>query len=529
MRYFKQIKSIFVKNKTIFELTRVAISIFVILLIAFMLNPLVPNNMDEFSLFHNIECRYYPNNKMNKFDVSCMYYDLQFPFTNMYLPLREFGYMGSILSLYLFPFFIVYPHQIITRVVGLLFLIPQAFIYGKILKKDWFPIFFGLVLFFQYFFQHFVDTGAIAIQITFLLLAIYLLNKWLSKQKIKYLYYFSVICFLGIFSKLTFIWYLPSLFIYFIFKVYGNKKKLDLKNILGPLFLFVFLILVLFLSKDRWGNYYYNEFFIDNPNGSVFDFNLSRLLYLVLNPYFATSMIFNVYDNVIIKIVNFIFLFGAIPLSWFYIYKKSNKYCLNSVLWFVLFLFSYFTISLISKAGIIHHVILIFPFLILSFISTFYLLKKYISKKVTYLFILFFLIYNLFFFFTFSGGRPLFGNEYVRYDINKILSKPEIADNYIFVVVDWGMYYYQSLFGNKNQTVLYIQNFSTDGQVDLIRDLAKENNKNLLFIYHRDKTETDPRFIKKNFFVSECETFIDSNSWGIIFEEGSLSKHCIKQ
>jgi len=153
------------------------IAIVVILIVSFLLNPHVPNNMDEFSLYHNLACEYYPNNKLNTFRVGCQSYDIKLPFTKTYLPLREFGYMGSILSIYLAPFFILFPYQIITRVVGLLFLIPQSYLYAKILKRDWFLIFISLLIFFQYFFQHFVDTGTVSIQITLLLLSVFYLKK----------------------------------------------------------------------------------------------------------------------------------------------------------------------------------------------------------------------------------------------------------------------------------------------------------------------------------------------------------------
>lgn len=514
---------------TIFiKFIKLFVSLFLIVSSAFLLNPSVPNNMDEYSLFHTLACNYYKNNKLNIHNIGCSNFDLKLPFTNVYLPLREFGYMGSILSLYLAPFFLLFPHPIITRIVGLLFLIPQAYFYGKILKREWFFIFLGLLFFFPYFFQHFVDTGTVAIQITLLLASLVSLNEWFTSKKGKYLLFFTILCFLGIFSKLTFFWYLPSLCIYLLIRLKDKKNNKIYGQIVFFSLFFTFLVTILMLSKDRSGFFYLHEFFIDIPNDNLVNTHNFNIISRIINPYISTEMILQPKSHILISVIHSVILLGLTPLSWLIGYLKYKKWNKVSILWFFLFLVTIFVINLTSKAWSIHHAILAYPYLILSFISSVIFLtrKNFLTRKIGYIFLLFFVTYNLYLFFSFNTNKINMGNEYIRYDINTLLSKPQIATEYTYVIVDWGMYYFQSLFGDKNQEVIYIQNFSDDFTANYIRNLARKGNRKLVFIYDARPTETDPEFIKQNFFVEECKLFSQSDSWRILFESGTLTKYC---
>jgi len=137
-----------------------------------------------------------------------------------------------------------------------------------------------------------------------------------------------------------------------------------------------------------------------------------------------------------------------------------------------------------------------------------------------------FFIYNLFFFFTLIKQTPQLGNEQIRYEINHFLSNKEIANDYIYVVVDWGMYYFQSLFGDINQTVLYEEPFSEIYQVEDLEIIRSQTHNNFLFIYNKNVGATVTEFIKANYDVVECLPFKNSGSWGILYENKKLKDFC---
>ena len=62
------------------------------------------------------------------------------------------------------------------------------------------------------------------------------------------------------------------------------------------------------------------------------------------------------------------------------------------------------------------------------------------------------------------------------------------------------MYYIQSLYGRKDQTVLYIDPLENNSQVDSIKEIAKKLNKNVIFILRKESDyHKGLSVIKKNF------------------------------
>ena len=186
----------------------------------------VPYNMDEFSSYQVIICAHYKNAHLNTFRESCGRSDLNVLNTGLFLPLREYEYIGSITSLYYYPVFLMWKSPVSARFMGIIFLLIQAIILSKIFKIKIEYIFLGLVAFFPYFFQHIVDTGVVGFQITLTYAAYYFLTRWFEKINLKYILIVSLLLFLGIWAKLTFVFFLPGLSLIFLQLLIKNRKSI---------------------------------------------------------------------------------------------------------------------------------------------------------------------------------------------------------------------------------------------------------------------------------------------------------------
>lgn len=317
-------------------------------MVAYIGSSFVPYNMDEFSLYHTLSCIYYEHNSLNSFRVGCHEYDLTLQGTQNPLPLREYTYMGSVTSLYYAPFFLLSHSPISARFVGLLFLIPQAYIFALLLKrKGCFPyIFFGLTLFFPYFFQHFADTGVVGFQITLALMIIYFLQKWVHSQKGVYIIGGAILFFIGLWAKLTFLWFVPAFTICLIGYTYYHYKKKSVLHvrtysvqIILAFIVFIILSTILFSAKDIYGNPYVTQL-THTHNGKTYSLietikkihphNIanSPITKALINPLESTQRIYVPESPTALSyIYAFILLigvpFGIIYLSWRKNYTKK--------------------------------------------------------------------------------------------------------------------------------------------------------------------------------------------------------------
>ena len=72
-------------------------------------------------------------------------------------------------------------------------------------------------------------------------------------------------------------------------------------------------------------------------------------------------------------------------------------------------------------------------------------------------------------------------------DLHRIWQNLQFASNYLYAVVDWGMHYYQGLYGHKSQSVLYIEPLQSDQQIRSLKEQSQKYQRKLLFIYHHDR------------------------------------------
>jgi len=187
-----------------------------------------PICMDEFSQYHPIICAHYEGNKLNIFREACGMYDLKIPGTETFLPLRSYGYGGSLSSLLYYPFFLIWQSPYSARAIGFLFVLIQAYFLSKLLRFKFRNALLGIVLFFPYIYQILIDTGIIQFYTTAIIMIVYFTQQWFSTFKNRYIYLTGFFLFLLFFARLSFGFGFPALmaiFIYFGIRNYDNWRR----------------------------------------------------------------------------------------------------------------------------------------------------------------------------------------------------------------------------------------------------------------------------------------------------------------
>jgi len=507
----------------------------------------IPPNMDEYSLYHTLMCHYYPNNSLNVFRENCQGYDLNLLNTGLVLPLREYAYMGSLTSLIYYPLFLIWKNPDSARFLGIILLFLQAIILSKLFKSRIEYVFLGLISFFPYFFQHVVDTGDVGLQCCGVFLVLLLFKKWFMTYKTKYAALISFVIFLGVWTKLTFFFVLPGVGSIVLMQILQNKKqflkkrvvKSALYGIIIATILLLGLLSLLFLSTSPSNSHerpYLNQIMNSKSQdlGEIINIKIlqSRLFKTLLNPFEATQRIYSDVTTYThsgsVKPPNLFvyfydFLVYLTPFIFWIIVRHKNKQhqtlATTSLIFYFAFVLTLFLILKTENTWAMHHIVLAFPFLILSYLAIIDLLKETkIGRKVIVFGFIIFILMNCYFFFTFYHKEFPSQTDFSRIKMNGLLKNEYLANNYFYVVTDWGMYYYQALYGDKSQSVLYMEPLRDAWQVNALKELSKKHNRKILFIYNSKVMSSDHNLIENNFVLKDCSVITSQSVWKIRLE-----------
>src|SRR3990167_3854313 len=139
-----------IKHPVLLMILRAAPYALICIVIAVVFSRYVPINMDEFVQYHPLLCHFYPLNTLNIYREPCGLYDLDLLGTGLVLPLRAFGYTGSIVSVLYTPLFLLWRDVESARLFGCLLLTVQAFCLAKIFRCKMWIAFAGISAFFPY-------------------------------------------------------------------------------------------------------------------------------------------------------------------------------------------------------------------------------------------------------------------------------------------------------------------------------------------------------------------------------------------
>lgn len=488
----------------------------------------VPFNMDTFGQYHALMCAHYPLNKLNKFTEGCGSYDLA-PIANYYLPLRSYSYLGSFPCVLYYPLFRLWPSPYSARLLGFIILAIQAFFIRKLFKIDLLVSFLILLSCMPYAFQHIVDFGAVCFQTTSVFFICYLGEKWALSLKNNatyswiYPFFAGITIFIGIWTKLSYFVVLPgSIVLFFYYLIAQREISTSLCRVRYKEF--VKGVLILFSVAATPTFILFNSFSIEHQKYYVFLAKSASKLHLTLNwgltkyffnPLLTADRIFEIADDkitisgLLLAIIILGLLFFGIRQLWI----KKIKYGF-AVLNILLFLLAFFFIAMHPKSLRMHHVVLSLPFLILALC---YICSKLNKNRLIFVLLVVFCIVNLNLYRTLTKLKPQEENHPSLLRINQLLNK-QYANQYVFVVIDWGMYYIKALYGEKNQCVLYIRPFNRSQQVAAVKKILNKLKRKALFIGRVD-SHSSLSLIKQHFpDIIELQTNFDTGHWRIWYE-----------
>lgn len=489
----------------------------------------VPFNMDEFGQYVLISYHHSPLNRLNVFRESLAGYYLA-PFPNIFLPLRSFYYAGTLQAFLYYPIFMLWASPHSARSLGLIMLAFQAYFLYKIFKTDILVSFIFLISFMPYAFIHIVDTGPVTFQTTSVFFICYLLSQWMASLKKKkrfrweYPFIIGTILFLGLWYKLAYTFMLPGLSILILYYLIGNKKifkSLSGKKILvRSLFVMAASAMIpaflLLNSTDPYGDKYYKWLTSASTLGI---FNFSKLITLCnffTNPLRAAHTIFLFRPDqitaqgvlLILTIIAFIVL-GTMQL-------RSKKIKIDFVVLNLLcFIATLLLMSKSERVDSMHHVVLSLPFLVLAL---FYIYSRVQGRLLAIILAALFLLVNLNLYVNLTRLQPWPANHPGKVKLNELLNE-KYSNKYVFVVIDWGMYYMKALYGPRQQCVLYMEPLNSGYQIVKLNEILYKTKRKALFI-SLVNSESNLALIRTSFpSLAELKTDFDTGIWKVLYEK----------
>lgn len=512
-------------------------------LVASAFAALVPYNTDEFIHYHTLLCHAYPLNTLNTFAGACGALDLNFLNTGLVLPLRAYLYSGSFPSLYYLPLFWLWPSPVSARLLNILFLLAQALVLGKLFRLGTWKTFLGLLLFFPYAFQHVVDTGPVSFQILCVYVCAWLFDRWTKKPSYLYPLLAAVLAFLAVWTKLIFIALLPGIGMLLALAVHQSRLKLDSPQAVsrvsaqlmaGALVFFgLTAALLLSTSPASPASHPLLEEILDKGEHYGPIELMQRLPHLevtktLLNPLAATHRIYDVWPIAHAGLTRFyaLLLYAAVPLIALAALrsKELRRSAWKPLVVYILFPLTFLLIARTKASWAMHHTILSFPFLILSTLSLYSILRTARSaygKKLRQIFMgclgLFFAI-NILWFALFPAQAVQTSDDRSKERINALLHSEEIGGAYFYAVTDWGMYFYQGLYGPQNQSVIYPRGIYRQEEFAALKALSAAHERKMLFIVNSHERTTDLALIRTHFTLTRCEALDEEGAWQVWYE-----------
>jgi len=517
--------------------------------------------MDEFLQYNEIIYGHYPNNHWNVFNEGPGLYDLNIYNSGLILPLRSYYYMGVTPALYYYPLFLIWKHPMSARFTGIVFLFLQAALLARIVRFRREYLFFGLLAFFPYLFQHLVETGLVGLQIVCLLGIYLLLRGWFEEPSWRRAMGIAGLTFLGVWTKLSFLWYGPALGLIAAGFAWENRRELAdrkrLRRYVTQAAVAVAVLLtvlsVLFLSTDPHDSdrYPYWDQLFGSSYGSSYtvvellDFERLRSLPVfdtVWNPWRGAERVFDPPSDLAWGILYSALLYGAAPLLWGVLtwagWPGWRRVVRRAILAYVGFWLTVLMVFLNKEAWAMHHTVLAYPFLILSFLIPLEAIRDGATadgrlrelRRATAIGLSVLLAANAYYFALLPSRTIDPENHPSRIALNARLADGELAGEYVYVALDWGMYFYQALYGHRDQSVLYVSPL-TPSRAGALEDLKARTGRKLLFLYHPRLPGHDLQALSRYFRVVPCDLTgkksDDADDWRVLIEEDGAPDVCL--
>lgn len=525
------------------------------LAIPLLFTALVPFHQDEFIHYRFIRCAEFPNLKIFPRDDCTGFWDLNFLNTGVLLPLRVYWYAGTIPALFYYPVYLLWASPVSARWLGVLFLLAQAGALSRLFRMRFVAVFAGLLAFFPYFFQHIVDTGPVGFQILSVYLFALLFRHWCRTRSWRDALLAGLLVFVGVWTKLVYLWLLPGIAVLFLFAAHEERGALRRRPARRTLLLqcvaaaavAAALLSLIFFSGDPYepGEFPYLAPLLRGEAVPLPE--MLRTLWslpavrILLNPLESTHRIYEVapagmaayaYDALLLlTLPAFVCMLLASGK------RKLREPAVKAGILYALFLATFFLVARTREVWAMHHVVLAFPFLILSLFTLLGSWKELRHLRVAGVPLhralqgagAVFLALNLFFFLMFTWQPVQTLADRSRDNVHGILNDPYLARNYIYVSLENGLYFYQSLYGHKDQSITFRNPLFAQWQMDELLALREQTGRKLLFVFDSVALYSDYGLVHANVETVHCTAADPSWVWQIMLEpDGSPENICLR-
>jgi len=502
---------------------------------------IVPYNMDEFVHYDTILCHLFPGNDLHR---ACDPFQLNILNTGLILPMRAFWYSGSFPALYFLPIFLIWNSPLAARMLGFIFLMCGGVVAARAFSFKPKYVVPALILTFPYLFQHLVDTGPISVHVLLVFVLYVLLDRWCATQQWLPALAVPFMIFLGIWTKLAFLWFAPGIALFLVIHSVRHWKQirrpgrfsLFLLQTAVALGVLAALLSLLFLSTapdDSSFRPYIDELRIS----TAYTFSemahgvwlRSAAFYALLHPLEATHRVFDVLPepalSTLYSLVHYLFVPVALVLMLFFPRTFKRRALLLPAALYVSFILTVLMILRTKESWAMHHAILSYPFLILAALATIRCMLDANpsvhwpwNHVVLLAFGTLFVELNLCFFALFPTQNYWIDTSPQKLLVQRIINSGSIPGRTMVLVVDWGMYYYSGLFGSSQKSVFNEEGLNDPKRVDFLKNLAKENNRKIVILYRPKNSVINAPLLKWQMKAEPCAATPPESDWAILAE-----------
>jgi hypothetical protein len=226
----------------------------------------------------------------------------------------------------------------------------------------------------------------------------------------------------------------------------------------------------------------------------------------LLNPFEATQRAYEPFAPGVFSVVYALIMLSGVPLAWAFSPKKKP----DALIYYGAFWLTLGGILLAEQAVFVHHTILAFPFLIMA------ALTARVSRRA----LCAFAILNVVPFLMFWRQPVLDHDDSSKVALNAVLRDSTLARRYLYVVVDWGLYYYQGLYGHDQQAVVYMEPLNLPYDIARLDGLRRSSGRKVAILYRRNGSVSDVPLLTGRFGLWPCAAVERNAVWQVLLERG---------
>jgi hypothetical protein len=491
-------------------------------------------NMDEFLVYHAIGCGMQACTDLwNRGREACRAFDVA-PFSwltsnPIYLPLRSFPYVGSLQGLFYLPLYLLWPSPYSARFFGVFLIGAQGVLISKTFGHPALVTVPLLLLFMPYTVQHLMDTGQMSVYTTAVFLLVFLNKRWLAALVAGRAWSWVLATTIGVVNicilllRLNNVAYIPALALLQLgcMSAFGLQTAWRLRKgtlsvqVIWIVGIFLFGAFALFTAVDR-GNAPLHRAIFDTMAKSVsvhaplpivaFRHFVKDLSIYFLSPLLSAHVAHRIELKPQIEGIG---LIALVVLFFGYAWSiaRGTRYRLLSFVCVVAFALGILSISGVSRSWAMHHLIPVFPILMVGIFS---LIPPNHIRRGHVLMLLCFIAINISLYRQVIQLKPAGSAFDPRLKAYNDEINEKFSSSHLMIVSAWGVYYTKLLYGPRDQCLMWADDGDTRS-IEAAKRAKEAVKKPTLFISYGKKPPGYWRAFADN--LEEVQTTTKIGEW----------------